>query len=37
MPRRKGKNDPVGEVIGAAIKVHKALAPGLLESVHPPK
>ena len=37
MRGRKGTNDPVGEVIGAAIKVHKALAPGLLESVHPPK
>jgi GxxExxY protein len=27
-------NDLTGEVIGAAIEVHKALGPGLLESVY---
>jgi GxxExxY protein len=27
-------NDPTGEVIGAAIEVHKALGPGLLESTY---
>jgi GxxExxY protein len=27
-------NDLTGEVIGAAIDVHKALGPGLLESVY---
>jgi len=26
-----------GEIIGAAIEVHKALGPGLLESAHPVK
>ena len=28
-----GVNDLTGEVIGAAIEVHKALGPGLLESI----
>ncbi len=27
-------NDLTGEVIGAAIEVHKALGPGLLESIY---
>ncbi len=27
-------NDLTGEVIGAAIEVHRALGPGLLESVY---
>ena len=27
-------NDLTGEVIGAAIEVHKALGPGLLESTY---
>ena len=30
----KDTNDLTGEVIGAAIEVHKALGPGLLESVY---
>ena len=27
-------NDLTGEIIGAAIEVHKALGPGLMESVY---
>lgn len=27
-------NDLTGQIIGAAIEVHKALGPGLLESVY---
>jgi GxxExxY protein len=34
MPSSKDINDLTGEVIGAAIEVHKALGPGLLESAY---
>ena len=34
MPKFKDINDLTGEVIGAAIEVHKSLGPGLLESAY---
>jgi GxxExxY protein len=34
MPKFQDINDLTGEIIGAAIEVHKILGPGLLESVY---